>query len=133
MEIKKDILVPLGYGKYIRSDRIVAIEPITENRGPQRRTLVFIEGISEPLIASRSEAAIVRDLALSTEEVHVNEAVELLEQIYDSFRNIGPMIRKSIFTETGLNIDRIEIRIKRLIERSTSEGVDEPSLFDPAE
>ena len=32
-------------------------------RGDGRRTLVHIEGIEEPLIASRSEAAIAHDLA----------------------------------------------------------------------
>jgi hypothetical protein len=32
-------------------------------RGDGRRTLVHVEGIDEPLVASRSEGAIARDLA----------------------------------------------------------------------
>lgn len=57
-------LIPLGYGKYVRADRVYALVPLEgPDRGDGRRTLVHIEGIEEPLIASRSEAAIAHDLA----------------------------------------------------------------------
>lgn len=36
-----------------------------DERGDGRRTLVHVEGIDEPLIASRSEGAIARDLAIA--------------------------------------------------------------------
>ena len=56
-------LIALGYGKLIRADRIFALVPLEgPDRGDRRRTLVFVEGISEPVVASRSEAAIARDL-----------------------------------------------------------------------
>jgi hypothetical protein len=59
-------LVPLGYGKYVRADRVYALVPLVgETRGDGRRTLVHIEGIDDPLIASRSEAAIARDVAIA--------------------------------------------------------------------
>jgi len=57
-------LVPLGYGKFVRADRVYALVPLEgPDRGDGRRTLVHVEGIDEPLIASRSEAAIAADLA----------------------------------------------------------------------
>ena len=57
-------LVPLGYGKLVRADRVYALVPLEgPERGDRRRTLVYIEGITEPVVASRSEAAIARDLA----------------------------------------------------------------------
>ncbi|MDQ6744772.1 MAG: hypothetical protein M3Z27_01940 [Actinomycetota bacterium] len=57
-------LIPLGYGKFVRADRVYALVPLGGgDRGDGRRTLVHVEGIEEPLIASRSEAAIARDLA----------------------------------------------------------------------
>jgi hypothetical protein len=34
MNIEPGRMVPLGYGKYFRSDRIVGLEPIEEGRGP---------------------------------------------------------------------------------------------------
>jgi hypothetical protein len=56
-------MVPLGYGKYVRADRVFALVPLEgRQRGDGRRTLVHVEGIDEPLIASRTEAAIVKDL-----------------------------------------------------------------------
>jgi hypothetical protein len=57
-------MIPLGYGKFVRADRIYALVPLEgEERGDGRRTLVHVEGIERPLIASRSEAAIAHDLA----------------------------------------------------------------------
>jgi hypothetical protein len=56
-------MIPLGYGKFVRADRIFAVVPIdTDERGDGRRTYVHIEGIAEPLIASRSERAILQDI-----------------------------------------------------------------------
>jgi hypothetical protein len=57
-------LVPLGYGKYVRADRVFALVPIEgPERGDGKRTLVYVEGIEAPIVASRSEGAIARDLA----------------------------------------------------------------------
>jgi hypothetical protein len=59
-------LVPLGYGKFVRADRVYALVPLEGgDRGDGRRTLVHIEGIEEPVIASRSEGAIAKDIALA--------------------------------------------------------------------
>ncbi len=55
--------ISLGLGRYVRADRIVALEPIEgDERGPGRRTRVWIDGRQEPLIASRSESALVAEL-----------------------------------------------------------------------
>lgn len=63
-------LIPLGYGKFVRADRIYALVPLEgPSRGDGRRTLVHVEGIETPLIASRSEAAIARDLAVALGQV----------------------------------------------------------------
>ena len=57
-------MVALGYGKFVRADRIYALVPIeAPERGDGRRTVVHVEGMDEPLIASRSEGAIAQDLA----------------------------------------------------------------------
>jgi hypothetical protein len=59
-------LVPLGYGKYVRADRVYALVPLEgADRGDGRRTLVHVEGIEEPIVASRSEGAIARDVAVA--------------------------------------------------------------------
>ena len=57
-------MVPLGYGKFARADRVYALVPLEgHDRGDGRRTLVYVEGLDQPLVASRSEGAIARDLA----------------------------------------------------------------------
>jgi len=54
-------MVALGFGKFARADRIYALERITgEERGDGRR--VWIDGVTDPLIASRTETTILRDM-----------------------------------------------------------------------
>jgi len=57
-------MVALGYGKFVRADRVFALVPLEgAERGDGHRTLVYVEGMDEPVVASRSEGAIARDLA----------------------------------------------------------------------
>jgi hypothetical protein len=56
-------MVFLGFGKYARADRIYALEPITGgDRGNGRRTLVWVEGIAEPIVASRTQETILEEM-----------------------------------------------------------------------
>ena len=60
-------MVFLGYGKFVRADRIYALEPIEgDERGDGRRTRVWVDGMSEPLVASRTERTILADMGEST-------------------------------------------------------------------
>jgi hypothetical protein len=62
MYIQPNRIISLGYGKFVRSDEIVAIEPIIAGRGPGRRSLVWMRGIEAPMVSSRTEEAILSDL-----------------------------------------------------------------------
>jgi hypothetical protein len=56
-------LVSLGYGRFVRADRVYALIPLAaKDRGEGRRTYVHVDGIAEPLVASRSEKAILADV-----------------------------------------------------------------------
>jgi hypothetical protein len=58
-------MVFLGFGKFARSDRIYAVEPLPpEERGSGARTRVWVDGIPQPLIASRSERAILAEMGV---------------------------------------------------------------------
>ncbi len=62
-------LVSLGYGRLVRADRIFALVPLEPGeRGEGRRTYVHVEGLSEPLVASRSEKAILVDVEAALTE-----------------------------------------------------------------
>jgi hypothetical protein len=59
-------LIPLGYGKFVRADRVYALVPLEgDDRGDGRRTLVHVDGLEQPLVASRSEGAIAREIAIA--------------------------------------------------------------------
>jgi peptide subunit release factor 1 (eRF1) len=59
-------MISLGYGKFVRADRVFALVPLEgADRRDGHRTLVYVEGIDSPLVASRSEGAIAADLASS--------------------------------------------------------------------
>ena len=56
-------MVILGFGKYARADRIYALEPIVgEDRGNGRRTLVWVEGMAEAMVASRTQETILDEM-----------------------------------------------------------------------
>ncbi len=56
-------MIPIGYGKFVRADRVYALVPIEgDQRGEGRRTYVHVDGLAEPIVASRSERAILADI-----------------------------------------------------------------------
>jgi len=50
MEMRENYIVPLGYGKFVRSDKIIALEPIEDDRGPGRQTKVFVDRFPTQLL-----------------------------------------------------------------------------------
>lgn len=116
MEIRENIMVPLGYGKFVRSDKIVSLEPIEDERGPGRRTTVYVEDVKAPLIASRTENSILANMVeIPKEELEAAAALEVLKDISDEILQIGPMLRKSIKKEAGFDIDKIEKRVNEIL------------------
>ena len=62
-------LVSLGYGKFARADRVFALVPLEpKQRGEGRRTYVHVDGLTEPVVASRSEKAILADVEAALTE-----------------------------------------------------------------
>lgn len=117
MDVKEQIIVPLGYGKFVRSDKIIAIEPIEDNRGPGRRTMVYVEQLPQPIVASKTEHAIIANIVETPMEVlGATAALELLHDLMDDISQVGPMLRKSIKKEAGLDLDKLELKIKDVLD-----------------
>ncbi len=77
-------MVALGFGKFARADRIFALERISgEERGDGRRTRVWIDGVEGPLIASRTEGTILRDMGEESAIVgpELEEALDLAARL----------------------------------------------------
>jgi hypothetical protein len=112
-------MVFLGFGKYARSDRIYALEPITgDTRGGGRRTRVWVEGVADPVVASRTERTILHDMGqdAATSSRLVDEAIGLAERIVeDAGRG-------------RIDLGDLSRRARRLLEASTSQR-DPDQLF----
>ncbi len=116
MEVREDAVVPLGYGKYVRADRIIALVPIEDDRGPGRRTKVYVEQLPSPLVASRTENSILANMVRTpTEVLEATAALELIQDLLDDIGQVGPMLRKSIKDEAGLDLDELELKVKELL------------------
>jgi hypothetical protein len=77
-------MVSLGFGKFARADRIYALEPLRgDDRGGGRRTRVWIEGIPDPIVASRTERTILHDMGqdAGTQSPIVDDALDLAERL----------------------------------------------------
>jgi hypothetical protein len=80
-------MIFLGFGKYARSDKIYALEPIeTGDRGSGRRTRVWVEGVAEPIVASRTERTILAEMGQDTgaSSAILDDALALAERLAEA-------------------------------------------------
>jgi hypothetical protein len=106
-------MVFLGFGKYVRADRVYALEPVTgEERGGGRRTRVWVEGIPEPLLAGRTERTILHDMghdAVAGKPL-IDDALALAERIVED-------------ADRGrVDLGDLSRRARRLLEASAKPG-----------
>jgi len=109
VKVIPDRLVPLGFGKFVRSDRIVALVPIEDDRGSGRRTLVYVENVPDPLVAGRTENTILRDMVGPE-----SGSIELLRELQVQIGQVRPLLKSSIRSEAGLDLDQLSRRITEL-------------------
>jgi hypothetical protein len=106
-------MVFLGFGKYARADKIYALEPITgDDRGGGRRTRVWIEGIPEPIVASRTERTILHDMGEEAAAgiAIIDEALALAERLAEA-------------AEKGrVDLPDLGRRARKLLESSARKG-----------
>ena len=80
-------MVCLGFGKFVRGYRIYALEPLVgDERGGGHRTRVWVEGIPEPIVASRTERSIMAEMGVrgdTSRSALIDEAVQLAERIVE--------------------------------------------------
>jgi hypothetical protein len=108
-------MVFLGFGKYARADRIYALEPLRgDERGDGRRTRVWIEGLAEPIVASRTERTILHDMGqdAAAEISLVDDALDLAERLVAA-------------ADAGrVDLGDLGRRARRLLESTSTPGAD---------
>jgi hypothetical protein len=109
-------MIFLGFGKYARADKIYALEPLGEgDRGHGRRTRVWIEGVPDPIVASRTERTILHDMGHDEAggSPVVDQAIDLAERLVEQ-------------TQAGrVDLGDLGRRARRLLE--TTSKPDEPN------
>ena len=112
-------MVFLGFGKFARADKIYALEPLRgDERGEGRRTRVWVEGIGEPIVASRTERSILAEMGIrDAGRVQVlDDAVKLAERIVE---DAG---------KGRVDLADLDRRARKLLE-STAQSGDADQLF----
>ena len=116
MRIQTGQLVGLGYGKYVRSDEVVAIAPIEEQRGPGKRTFVWVRGVADALIASRSDGALADDLITPAEEAaRMRELRGMLSRLAKALDDIPPVLRRVLREESSIEVDELLNETRRVL------------------
>ena len=130
MEIKRDRMVFLGYGKYWRSDAIVGLMPIEDERGPGRRTNVFVAGRAEPIVASRTEQSILEDMGATEGGFQAEALREAVTELLTAFHEFSPVLRRALLNEHHFDVEKWEQRLGEILRApSAPEPVDQNELF----
>jgi hypothetical protein len=112
-------MIFLGFGKYARADRIYALEPLRSGeRGHGARTRVWVEGIAEPIIASRTERTILAEMGgdPTARSQILDESLQLAERLVEQ-------------TESGrVDLNDLSRRARRLLAAGTRPAENE-ALF----
>jgi hypothetical protein len=111
-------MVFLGFGKWARADRIYLLEPLERGeRGHGRRTRVWVEGVSDPIVASRTERTILAEMGQDSATSPVlDEALDLAERL-------------AAAVEQGrVDLGDLGRRARRVLERTAS-APDPEQLF----
>jgi hypothetical protein len=109
-------MVFLGFGKYARADKIYALEPLRgDERGDGRRTRVWVEGVSDPLVASRTERTILHEMG------HEGGDTALLDGAIDLAERLA-----SAAEDGRVDLGDLGRRARRLLEATARPAEAEP-------
>lgn len=128
MEIRRDRMIHLGYAKYWRSDEILGLVRIEEDRGPGRRTAVYVSTLEDPIIASRSEGSILQDMASMPDEARAAEIGSIAEDLIGAMHDIPPVIRRMLKSEGGFDAEYWVRRLRGVVEKG-DESETQEDLF----
>jgi hypothetical protein len=109
-------MIFLGFGKYARADKIYALEPIESgDRGSGRRTRVWVEGVTEPIVASRTERTILAEMGQDTgaSSAILDDALALAQRLAEAA------------DQGKVDLGDLGRRARRLLEKTAKSGESE--------
>jgi hypothetical protein len=109
-------MVFLGFGKFARSDKIYALEPLRgDERGGGRRTRVWIDGMADPIVASRTERTILHEMGQedAAQIALIDDALDLARRLAEA-------------ADAGrVDLGDLGRRARRLLASTTAAGDDD--------
>ena len=104
-------MVFLGFGKWARADRIYLLEPLEgDERGHGRRTRVWVEGVPDGIVASRTERTILSEMGQDSDTSSVlDEALDLAERLATAVE------------EGRVDLGDLGRRARRVLEKTTGQ------------
>lgn len=132
MDIKHGRMVHLGYAKYWRSDEIVGLLPIEEERGPGRRTRVYVSTREEPVVASRTEEAILDDLLREQGQADVEELRATVEDLRAALTGLSPVLKRMLRNEGDFDVGAWLSRLSSVTRGDEAADDGQEELFPDA-
>src|SRR5439155_873959 len=80
-------------------------------RGPKRRTNVFVEGRAEPIVASRTEQSILEDMGATEGGFQVQALREAITELLAAFHEFSPVLRRALLNEHHFDVEKWEQRL----------------------
>ena len=131
MEIKPGRMIFLGYGKYWRSDAIVGLMPIEEERGPGQRTEVYTATLGEPIVASRSERGILQDMAFAGDDMfRLQESREIMNDLADALDDVPDVVKRMLNHEAHFDAHAWVRRIRGTLRADGEPAADQSDFFE---
>jgi len=120
MAVSTPRMIFLGFGKWARADRIYALEPLEgPDRGHGRRTRVWVEGLSEPIVASRTERTILTEMG--------QDAAAAMSPLLDDALDLAERLATAV-EEGRVDLGDLGRRARRVLEK-TAKPAEPKQLF----
>jgi hypothetical protein len=120
MAVTTPRMIFLGFGKWARADRIYALEPLEgPDRGHGRRTRVWVEGLSEPIVASRTERTILTEMG--------QDAAAAMSPLLDDALDLAERLAAAV-EEGRVDLGDLGRRARRVLEK-TARPTESEHLF----
>src|SRR5213596_3617466 len=105
--------------------------PIEEERGPKRRTNVFVQGRVEPIVSSRSEQSILEDMGTTEGGFQAQALREAVTELLAAFHEFSPVLRRALQNEHHFDVEQWEQRLGEILRApQPSEPVEQNDLFE---
>jgi hypothetical protein len=119
MAVTTPRMIFLGFGKWARADRIYALEPLEgPDRGHGRRTRVWVEGLTEAIVASRTERTILAEMG---------QDASLVSPVLDDALDLAERLATAV-EEGRVDLGDLGRRARRVLEK-TARPADTEQLF----